>query len=168
MLALMVQSLVDPEGKLTQNLIPPSLQDAARNINSPKVSMSENAKAKADMDGAKAPVARTSHRIRDLLRSHREEKHEDTPQKAVVIHDDPDTDSSLSAEVHADNDEVVKRHTEAKQWEELSHAERKKWKNKLIDAGMWAVEEGETVLKGIFFSEAAGLVGQVAHGVLNG
>jgi prolactin regulatory element-binding protein len=43
-----------------------------------------------------------------------------------------------------------------------------RWKEKLTSAGMWAVEEGETVLKGIFFSEAAGIVGQMAQAAMSG
>lgn len=167
MFALMVQSLIDPEGNLTKGIIPASFRNAAGGFSPPgavfNAAQSASASLEAATDGVKVPVAKATHRIRDLLHLHRSSDEE----KAVVIHDDPDTDASLSTEVHADTEEVVKRHTEAKTWDELSHAERRKWKNKLVDAGVWAVEEGETILKGIFFSEAAGIVRHMAEGVLN-
>ncbi|KAF2793951.1 hypothetical protein K505DRAFT_407775 [Melanomma pulvis-pyrius CBS 109.77] len=164
--ALLMQSLLDPEGNLTDRLVPQSLRNSAGI--SPPGAMGDELRfpgAKMVPNAVKAPVVRTTHRIRDLLHLHHSQ---DAEQKAVVIHHDPDTDSSLSTEVHADTDEVVKRHTEAKKWEELSHAEQKRWKEKLTGAGMWAVEEGETILKGIFFSQAGNFVGQIAQGVING
>ncbi|KAF2738155.1 hypothetical protein EJ04DRAFT_460039 [Polyplosphaeria fusca] len=154
-LALLVQSMIYPEGSLTRGLMPQNVRGAAGNADS---------SALADM----APESAKAHRIRDIVHLHRENTHKDLPPKALVIHDDPDTDSSLSTEVHADTDEVVKRHTEAKTWDDLSHTEQKKWKQKLVDAGMWAVDEGETILKGIFFSEMGGIVGQMAQGIMNG
>ncbi|KAF2178864.1 hypothetical protein K469DRAFT_642107 [Zopfia rhizophila CBS 207.26] len=163
--AIMIQSLFDPEGHLTKGIVPDSMRNAANVFKPPGAWIDEARSAGSSaIPGAKAPVARTSHRIRDLLHLHHRESHEDGEKKAVVIHDDRTTDSSLSTEVHAGGEEVVKRYTEAKKWEELSHAERSRWKEKLVSAGMWAVEEGETILKGIFFSEAAGLVGHMVHG----
>jgi hypothetical protein len=167
MLALMVQSLVDPQGNWTKGIIPSHLQNAASSYKAPGIYM-EEARARAAMNEHLGPVAEATQRIRDLLHLHRQAEHEDAPEKALVIHHDPETGSSLSAEVHDGPDDVVKRHTEAKKWEELSHEERQRWRDKLVDAGMWAVEEGETILKGIFFSQAGALVGHVAQGVMDG
>ncbi|KAH7139275.1 hypothetical protein B0J11DRAFT_516470 [Dendryphion nanum] len=170
MFALMVQSLIDPEGNLTKNIIPASFRNSASGLQPPGVvfdaAHSASAKIEAAADGVKVPVVKTSNRIRDLLHLHHPSKGADAQRKALVIHDDPDTKSTLSTELHADTEEVVKRHTEAKTWDELSHAEQKKWKNKLVDAGVWAVEEGETILKGIFFSEMGGIVRHVAEAAL--
>lgn len=169
MFALMVQSLIDPEGKWTRGIIPADLRNAAGRINPPGAMRDEVHKAKVAMNDAKAPVVKTSHRLRDMLHlDHQEKYDENAPQKALVVHHDPDTKSSLSTEVHSGTEEVIQRHNEAKTWDDLSHAERNKWRQKLIDGGLWAVEEGETILKSIFFSEAAGLVGQVAQGVMHG
>jgi hypothetical protein len=166
MFSIMLQSLIDPEGKFSKAIVPQFLQNSASGFEPPGSWMEKARRAR--LASADVPVAKTSHRIRDLLHLHHEEKHEDAPQKAVVIHHDPDADNSLSTEVHADSEEVVKKHNEAKRWEELSHEQRKWWKNKLVDAGMWTVEEGETVLKSIFFGQVGGLVGEVFQGVMNG
>lgn len=47
-----------------------------------------------------------------------------------------------------------------KRFEELSHKEKEIWMERLQKAGVWAKEEGEAVLKGVFFGGAAQLVGQ--------
>ena len=51
---------------------------------------------------------------------------------------------------------------ENKKWEELQKHEKEVWKKRLIDAGEWAIEEGESVLKGIFFSGLGAAVGAAA------
>ncbi|KAF2280166.1 uncharacterized protein EI97DRAFT_464179 [Westerdykella ornata] len=169
MLALMVQSLFDPEGNLTKGIIPASLQNAASGAKAPGVLMEDARRAQTHLDHATAPVAKTSQRIRDMLSRDQKDKEEQAQKRALIIHHDPEADSSLSTEVHeGEEEDIVKKHTKAKRWQELSQAERQRWKEKLVKAGMWAVEEGETILKGIFFSEAAGFVGNVAQGVING
>ena len=58
-------------------------------------------------------------------------------------------------------DMVEKEHAEgqaARPWEELNAEEKKTWRGKMMDAGVWAVEEGENVLKGEFPS-ASGSMG---------
>ncbi|KAL9125708.1 MAG: hypothetical protein Q9217_005137 [Psora testacea] len=70
---------------------------------------------------------------------------------------------SFSAEVH-EPETLVKHHTEAKKWEDMEHQERETWKRRLIDAGEWAVEEGESVLKGVFFSGLGAAVGAAVGG----
>lgn len=62
----------------------------------------------------------------------------------------------------------MKKHAAARKWEELSHEERNQWKEKLSDAGMWAVGEGETILKSIFFGQLGGAIGHAVEGVLAG
>ncbi len=80
--------------------------------------------------------------------------------KAIIVRDEG---TALSTELHHD-EEIVRR--EAKKWEDMEDHEREGWKQKLIDLGEWAVEEGETVLKGVFFSQIAGAVGEaVGHAI---
>ena len=79
--------------------------------------------------------------------------------KALVISHDGE---ALSTELHHDEGVAMQK---GKKWEELKHEERESWKRRLVDAGEWAVEEGETVLKGVFFSEVAGFVGGVVGGL---
>ncbi|KAF2473282.1 uncharacterized protein BDR25DRAFT_282694 [Lindgomyces ingoldianus] len=167
-IAILVQSLFDPEGTMTKGLVSEDIRRAVGGLKPPGLVMEEAHLARAVSEGMKTPAAQAPQRLRDLLHFHHQENHANTEKKAVVIRHDPNADSSLSTEVHTDTNEAAKKHTEAKKWEELSHAERSRWKEKLIKAGMWAVDEGETVLKGIFFSEAAGIVGAMAQGIING
>ena len=51
-------------------------------------------------------------------------------------------------------------------WEGLSREQKEKWKGKLKAAGHWTEDMGETVLKGVLFSELAGAIGHaVAEGM---
>ncbi|OCK80051.1 hypothetical protein K432DRAFT_434977 [Lepidopterella palustris CBS 459.81] len=171
---LLAQSLLDTSGTWTTSLVPSSIRNAVNSF-SPPGAIADSIRSAQPTDvipenvRVRVPIARASHRLRDLLHLHHGDAHEeDMKTKAVVVRDDPDSDFEVSTEVHPDRAAVVQQHDDAKRWEELTQAERLRWKKKLTKAGMWAVEEGETVLKGIFFSEAAGLVGQAAQAVLNG
>ncbi len=84
----------------------------------------------------------------------------ETP-KALIVRED--SLGAISTEViHSDAD-VVKQET-LKKWEELSESQKKSWKQKLVDAGHWAEQQGENVLKGVLFSEIAGAVGNMVGG----
>lgn len=166
-MALMIQSLIDPEGRLTQGLVPSSLQNMAGKT------FGEGHRSKrhaAVLNNVDTPAMKAERRIRDLLHLHNPPMGSTTSQdeKAIVIHHDPESGGTLSTEVHDGHEAVLKKHAEARRWDELSKEEQKIWKTKLADAGMWAVGEGETILKSIFFGQIGGLVGQVAHGVLAG
>jgi len=169
---MLVQPLVDPEGVWTQSLVPEGIRNIVNNFNSVSASLDDargGARSHVVSEGVREPVVRTSHRLRDLLHLHHGENHkEDAKTKAVIVRADPESDFAISTEVHDGPEAVVQEHTEAKRWGELNHEERSWWKGKLTDAGMWAVDEGETVLKGIFFGQVGGIVGQMAQEVLGG
>lgn len=44
-------------------------------------------------------------------------------------------------------------------WRELSGQEKALWKDRLTAAGRWTADQGETILKGVFFGEACNQVG---------
>ncbi|KAF9696942.1 hypothetical protein EKO04_004908 [Ascochyta lentis] len=166
-LALMMQSFIDPNGELTRHIVPRSLQKAGSEYR-PMGELAREKRHNAVLNNADSPTMKTVHRIQDLLHLHM--PHHASPeaparQKALIIHHGPEG-AELSTEVHESTDEVIKKHTEAKQWEELSEEERHYWRKKLTDAGMWAVGEGETILKSIFFGNIAGAIGAAAHGVI--
>ncbi len=69
-------------------------------------------------------------------------------------------ETALSAELR-DPDEVVDWEHKAKRWEELAEHEKKAWKDRLVQSGQWTLEEGESVLKGIFFSGLGHVVGGI-------
>lgn len=79
--------------------------------------------------------------------------------KAIVVRD---TGAELSAEILHHDFDIVKEET-LKKWEELSHSQKQSWKRRLIETGHWVEEQGEKVLKGVFFSELAGAVGAIAR-----
>lgn len=82
----------------------------------------------------------------------------DNANHAIIVRHE-DEENSLSAELRHPS-QVVEG--ENKKWEELQKHEKEAWKKRLIDAGEWAIEEGESVLKGIFFSGLGAAVGAAA------
>ena len=163
-LALVLQGFFDPSGRLTQGIIPKSMQGVAGSVKAPGAVVDEvRSTVKLNNDGA--PSAGGMRRLSDVLHLHRgPDAKSDGPAdtKAVVVHHDPDTDGTLSTEVHAGEHDVVKKHAAAKRWEEMEEHEQHWWREKLVEAGMWTIEEGETILKGIFFGQAGALIGRVA------
>jgi len=83
----------------------------------------------------------------------------ETP-KAIIVREDGV--GEVSTELSHDA-ELVQQET-LKKWESLSDAQKKSWKRKLVDTGYWAESQGENVLKGILFSELAGVVGNMVAG----
>ncbi|KAH7051238.1 hypothetical protein B0J12DRAFT_662490 [Macrophomina phaseolina] len=86
--------------------------------------------------------------------------------KAIVVRagpteEDPEA-GELSTEVHASRADARRVDAHAKEWAELSEEQRGVWRQRLVRAGAWAVEEGERVLRGVLFSEYAGFVGRTA------
>lgn len=92
------------------------------------------------------PVVQTSLPLVSLLSS------KDDTQTLVV----QDHGEDVRVQTHAGED----GRSNARKWEDLPLDEREAWKTKLVDAGQWAVEEGEVILKGVFFGELAGFVGR--------
>ncbi|TQB74165.1 hypothetical protein MPDQ_005069 [Monascus purpureus] len=45
-----------------------------------------------------------------------------------------------------------------RRWNQLSKEEHSLWKQRLLDAGYWAAEEGETILQGVLFGELNGFI----------
>lgn len=64
--------------------------------------------------------------------------------------------------VHLHNEESGAH--SGKFWDDLSQEQKQIWKRKLKDAGHWAEDMGETILKGVLFAEIGGAVGQAVAG----
>lgn len=172
--ALLIQSLIDPQGSLTKGILPASLQNSASQHKTFGETLREK-RHEAVLNNVDSPVIKTAERIADIIDAHlphvlstSDDESSDIPtqRKALVIHHDGETDGTLSTEIHDDHDTVAQKHAKAKQWDDLSKEEQKLWKKKLSDAGMWTVGEGTTILKSIFFGQIGGIVGQVAQGVI--
>ncbi|EON66635.1 hypothetical protein W97_05881 [Coniosporium apollinis CBS 100218] len=160
-------------GSSALNILPPRLRDALQRLGSysPPGAVPPHLRHRvqdAVPEAIAEPIRKTSQRLRDIL--HLAQPGEGADTKAIIVREgDSATGSTdLSTEVHADTAQLLREHVQAKRWEELSKSERERWKERLVEAGHWAVEEGETVLKGIFFSSYAGFVGQVVGQALGG
>ncbi|KAB2576937.1 hypothetical protein DBV05_g4419 [Lasiodiplodia theobromae] len=99
--------------------------------------------------------------------------YDDENTKAILVRagpteDEPEAGESLSTEVHGNRAAARRADAHARSWTELSEAQRAAWRQRLVRAGAWAVDEGEQVLKGVLFSEYAGFVGRVTAEALNG
>lgn len=101
----------------------------------------------------------------DLPDPHAEDPPSTFNKQAIIIHASED-DQSLAVNLHSHNDESDA--PKGKQWHEMEEDERERWRLRLVHAGEWAVEEGEAVLKGIFFSGVAGAVGDFVGGIIAG
>ncbi|GAM91434.1 hypothetical protein ANO11243_094840 [Dothideomycetidae sp. 11243] len=112
-------------------------------------------------DGSAKTGTLSTPSLRDILHLHRSEAAAgDARSKGVILRSQPGTD--LAVEVIPDREEYLKKDTQARQWDEMEEHEKHRWREALIRAGQWTVDEGETVLKGILFSSYANIVGQVA------
>ena len=104
--------------------------------------------------------------LRDLLR--RRDMGDDTSDHGndgtdIIVRHSPmeGRETALSAEL-GNSKELLESEHQARRWEELKEHEKAVWKKRLVDAGEWTVDEGESVLKGVFFSGLANAMGAVA------
>ncbi|KAL9632217.1 MAG: hypothetical protein Q9204_003883 [Flavoplaca sp. TL-2023a] len=107
-----------------------------------------------------------SHHVRDLLSRHfryRQQQPPDSEMHHMVIHDDGES-GKLKAGFHRPGKEGSS--SEVTRFENLSRKEKEIWKQRLEQAGVWAVDEGEAVLKGVFFGSVAGAVGAAVRGAM--
>jgi hypothetical protein len=95
-----------------------------------------------------------------------EQSSTDGKSPVIVIREHPldpsaegETSTELKGSIKANlHDEEVHGPHGGKTWEELSSEERERWTKKLKDAGYWAEDYVETILKGVFW----GVVGAAA------
>jgi hypothetical protein len=104
-------------------------------------------------------VASATSKLSALLSA---EQGNETP-RAIVVRDEG---TDLSTELHPLDADVVREET-VRKWEELSEERRGRWRTRLKEAGHWAEEQGEAVLKGVFFREVAAVVAGVVGAPLN-
>ena len=95
--------------------------------------------------------------LRKLLHHHRQADSQNPAKKAIIVRDEG---KELKAGLHDEGK------GEGKRWEDLSGVERERWKKRLVEAGEWTVDEGEAVLKGVFFGTLAAAVGAAVRAEL--
>lgn len=109
----------------------------------------------------------------DALMSQQAEKSsEDGSNPVIVLREHPadpagqqETNGELKSSLKADlHDEAVHGPHGGKTWTELTKEERERWTRKLKDAGHWAEDFGETILKGVVFGAAGGAIGAAVGG----
>lgn len=177
--AVLLQSLLFPDTTPLTSLIP--VPASVRNIFAHPANVADSfgrgGKQKIDLFAqsasavaSEASVAASQRakyagkRLQDLLHLHfpASLSEADAQKKALILRDAPDGTTDVSVDVIADREAYLKQDTQARQWHELAEHEKEAWRQRMVAAGHWSVEEGERVLKGILFSSWAGLVGQVA------
>lgn len=114
---------------------------------------------KLDMptDPSDPPLPGSNTLLPELLSSLKSEA-DPTASPTFFIQDHPASTDGFKAHIH--DDEI---HT-GTSWEEMTKEQREKWLAKLKDAGYWAEDMGETILKGIVFGTLGGMVGQAVGG----
>ena len=88
----------------------------------------------------------------------------DQKEKTLIVRSAPEGLGGVTVDVHPDKQAYQEKDSEAKHWDELEEHQKAGWRERLKHAGQWVESEGEAVLKGILFSEYAGLVGAVGQG----
>lgn len=73
--------------------------------------------------------------------------------------EDPSKPAPLRVDAHDES-----THGAASTWEDLPPEQRHAWRERLKAGGHWTADMGETIFKGILFSELAGAVGQMVGG----
>lgn len=106
--------------------------------------------------------------LRDLLRSRQEQKEASDAvttgsSNNIIVHcttaDDGISNKILIETIPSEQQVQDQTHS----WEELGEQQQFLWKQRLADAGHWAVEEGETVLKGVLFAEYCGFIRELVR-----
>lgn len=134
-----------------------------------KVEVAEEGAVAMSGDDAAMGGAR-SKRLVDLVkdRVHHADGAEPALKPVVVRPHEGGDVGDVAVTLHELHEEDVLRGEHgARKFDELSGEERERWKDRLVRAGRWSVEEGEVVLKGILFSEMAGVVGGAVRDALN-
>lgn len=106
--------------------------------------------------------------VANLFKARKDQPEKEEANSHLVIQHNPTEENSLSAQKinrnHEHEESIISSKHNARKWEDLDPEEQDRWKHVLADAGHWAVDEGEQVLKGIFFGQLGGIVGAAVGG----
>ncbi len=78
--------------------------------------------------------------------------------KATLFQDEL---GKIRTRLHEDAESTTE---EGRLWDDLAEHEKENWRRRLTEAGEWAAEQGEAILKGIFFGEIGGQIGHAVGG----
>ena len=76
---------------------------------------------------------------------------------------------TLVSETHSSEEQLMQERAQGgegsvKKWEDLKPSEKKSWLRRLENAGVETLQEADAILKGVFFSEIAGVVAGAVRG----
>ncbi|KAI9714825.1 MAG: hypothetical protein M1820_000114 [Bogoriella megaspora] len=144
-------SVVGDQGAVPEILSKQKLADLVQEVSSSVIPESGSAPP-GDEGSAASPGTNTEPETR-------------ASQAVIVREHAPD---ELRLDVHPNAGEYLasEQGSSAKKWEDLEPHQQAAWREKLVKAGHWALEEGDTVLRGILFSEWAGIVGEAARAAM--
>lgn len=106
--------------------------------------------------------------LRDILLSRQQTDPETTPQSNIIVrcstndkNDDTNAPKILIETLFPSTEQPEPENKDANPhpWEHLTDEQKTLWKTHLIDAGHWAVGEGESILQGVLFAEYCGFIG---------
>lgn len=145
-----------------------SFESATETIQTTTETMKDESKPLTPIAEAASSSAPEKSRLRDILLQRTAPAELSPPdseqppispnRKRVVI--SASDDQSLAVNLRDES-----QHIEGKNWEDMEEGEKERWRRRLVKAGEWVVEEGETVLEGILFSGWAGVVEDVVGGL---
>lgn len=129
-----------------------------------KIKLADASEAIASMQSAvptTIPSVPSMQEVQDTLAGlvSQQQSSEKEPSKAIIVRDLEHIGGEVSAELRKEAD-IVREGT-LRKWESLTGQEKKTWKKKLVEAGQWTEHQGEAVLKGVFFGQLAGIVGNM-------
>jgi prolactin regulatory element-binding protein len=168
---LLFQSYIQsqPEGASIQ-LLPQSWQNALDTYRQRAVEISSPLTRR--VQDAEDAIAESTpgHYILDLLHSHHKSHAHlpDPEKKAIILSASEGTEISHEVLPPGGPEAALAQGSNLKKWDELSKTQQKRWKDKLVAAGAWSADYGETIFKGVLFSEIAGAVGRAAAEAMAG
>jgi glycyl-tRNA synthetase len=117
--------------------------------------LAEATAAVADLPSAASSAATA---LTDLIAEHAAAATEGAKQKAVVVRD---LGEGLETDVLHDPAAVGgQKEEKLTKWEDLKESEKVNWRRRLSTAGHWTADQGESVLKGVLFSEMGAIAAQ--------
>lgn len=108
-------------------------------------------------DHLPSSVSSATIALMDLVAEYASAVTKGVTQKAIVVRD---TIGGLETEVHHNPAAVEGQSETLTKWEDLKESERVGWRRRLSKAGHWTADQGESVLRGVFFSELGAIAAQ--------
>ena len=158
-------SAASSHAQITSEAVKTSLNAAFEAVQTPLSAASEAVQTPLETIQSATIDAQQKLGLRDLLKQRdigTDSSDNGNEGTDIIVRHSPTEgeETALSAELsHSIN--VNEGEQKAKRWEELKEHEKEAWKKRLVDAGEWTASEGEAVLKGVFFSGLANVVGEI-------